>query len=506
MGRSDSAWLASAWAVLALGLLFRLLHYLSNHSLWLDEAMFARNILDRGPLDLLRPLSDHQTAPVVVRLLIDTATVLFGPDELALRLVPFLASLVSVFLCLFIGQTCLEKRFLVVFMAMVSFSYPLVYYAQQVKPYAIDVAVALTLIYAVLRLRVSANVTPARVAVLGVSGSMAIGLSHTAIFVLAGIGVSLLVISIPTHDRRFLAGLVGIFVLWMFTFSIYYWLFLRSLNSDTFLHTFFTDGFLPVPTSLDALQVWGGTMQSFLQYIGYPLPWTIFIAALLTVSVADALSNRRLDICIVLVTIVVTLVASTMHLYPLVSARTTHFAMSYGRMSLFLVPLLYLLMVRGLQTLAEKRRLCIGLLLSSVLLVPSLSSALLLSTPMVRQEVRPVLHYLREHLQPDDQIYVYYRDPHAVKYYQRDVQLPEQNIHWGRYSIRQPQLREEIEAMQQWPRVWFLFSHRHEDEEIQLLSHLDGELLDQYYAPGVSVYLYQFASGPGGAVDESKPR
>jgi uncharacterized membrane protein len=158
-GMQDRFGMICAWIVLALGLLFRILHYLSNRSLWLDEAMFARNILDRSPLELLRPLSYHQPAPVLVRLLIDTATVLFGPTELALRLVPLLASLASVFLCFFIGKTFLDKRFLVVCMSIFSFSYPLVYYAQEVKPYAIDVAVALTLIYAVLRLLVSDNVT-----------------------------------------------------------------------------------------------------------------------------------------------------------------------------------------------------------------------------------------------------------------------------------------------------------------------------------------------------------
>jgi hypothetical protein len=110
--------------------------------------------------------------------------------------------------------------------------------------------------------------------------------------------------------------------------------------------------------------------------------------------------------------------------------------------------------------------------------------------------VRPVLHHLCEHLEPNDQVYVYYRNHHSVKYYQWYVTLPEQNVHWGKYSIRdQPQFSEEIASMKQWPRVWFLFSHRYEDEEIRFLSHLDGELLDRYHAPGVSAYLYTFAPG-----------
>jgi hypothetical protein len=77
--------------------------------------------------------------------------------------------------------------------------------------------------------------------------------------------------------------------------------------------------------------------------------------------------------------------------------------------------------------------------------------------------------------------------------YQWSVKLPEQDVHWGRYSIRdQPQFSDEIAAMQRWRRVWFLFSHRYEDRERHFLSHLNGTLLDRYHAPGVSVYLYEF--------------
>jgi hypothetical protein len=501
MGAGDRSWLTVAWVVLAVGLLFRTMQYLSNRSIWLDEALLALNILNRGPLGLLRPLAHYQTAPVLVRLLMDAATVLFGPHELALRLVPLLASLASVFLCFLIGRIFLEKRFLAVFMAMVAFSYPLVYYAQEVKPYAIDVAVALALIYTYLKLLRSDTLTTAQLAILGVNGILAIGLSHTAVLVLAGMGIPLLVMTVRIHDRRLLSGLAGVFVLWVFTYGIQYWLCVYSPRSNTFLRTFYQGGFLPAPTSLGAITTWGVTLQSLLQYIGYPLPWTIFVTALVAVSVADAVRHRRLDGFIVILTIIATLAASALHQYPLASARTLKWSASYGKFILFLVPLLYLLIVRGLQILTERGRPSVAWLLTALLLVPSLSSALTLVSPIVREEVRAVLHFLGERRQPDDQVYVYYRDPHAVKYYQQwYVKLPEQNVHWGKSSIRdQSQFSDEIASMQRWPRVWFLFPHRYEDEERQFLSDLDGELLDRYHAPGASVYLYRFEPGQGGA-------
>ena len=77
-------------AILIAGLLLRLLHYLNNRSLWLDEAKLARNILDRGPIELLTPLEYNQGAPILFLLLVDATTALLGSSELALRLVPLL--------------------------------------------------------------------------------------------------------------------------------------------------------------------------------------------------------------------------------------------------------------------------------------------------------------------------------------------------------------------------------------------------------------------------------
>jgi hypothetical protein len=496
MGTRERLWIALAWIVLAIGLLFRIMHYLSNRSLWLDEAQLARNILERGPLGLLRPLDHHQAAPVLFLQLMDAVTVLFGPSEFAFRLIPLLSSLASLFLFFLIGRIFLDKRYLVILMSIFTFSYSLVYYSQEAKQYSIDVAVALTLIYVFMKVMASDKVTKAHLAVLGISGGISIWLSHPAVFVLAGIGISLLVFIGPKKDRRSLEGLAFIFALWILSFGMNYLLFMRLLKSDATLFSFWDGAFMPAPISISAIKIWGFTLQSFLQFIGYPLQWTVFIAALVAVSIADAIRNRRLDSLSFILTIVVTLVASALHQYPLMPRRG-QWPASYGRLILFLAPLLYLLIVRGLQILTEQRRLFISLLLATLLLVPSLHSALsLLNNPILREEMRPVLKYLSNHQKPDDKVYIYYRGHNTVKYYQWYVKLPEHNVHQGVHSIHgnQEQFIQEIEYMKRWPRVWFLFLHRLEDQEILFLSNIEGELLDQYYAPGVSLYLYNFES------------
>jgi predicted membrane-bound mannosyltransferase len=200
-------WIGLAWIVLVTGVLLRIMHYLSNRSLWLDEAMLARNILDRDLFDLLRPLDYNQGAPPLFLLLVDAATVLFGSTELTLRLVPVVAAVAGLFLFFLIAKVYIDKRYLPVQMCIFAFSYPLVYYSQEVKQYSMDVAVALALSYAFMRLVASDKAPKAHIAVLGVGGGIAVWLSHPAVFVLAGIGVSLLVLIGQENSRLSLGSL-----------------------------------------------------------------------------------------------------------------------------------------------------------------------------------------------------------------------------------------------------------------------------------------------------------
>jgi hypothetical protein len=50
--------------IIALGIILRLREYIANRSLWVDEALLALNIIKRPFLELLKPLSDSQHAPI----------------------------------------------------------------------------------------------------------------------------------------------------------------------------------------------------------------------------------------------------------------------------------------------------------------------------------------------------------------------------------------------------------------------------------------------------------
>lgn len=49
--------------LIVLGIILRLVQYLYNRSIWLDESFIALNIMNRSFLELLKPLDFGQAAP-----------------------------------------------------------------------------------------------------------------------------------------------------------------------------------------------------------------------------------------------------------------------------------------------------------------------------------------------------------------------------------------------------------------------------------------------------------
>ncbi len=134
------------WIFLAIGLAARLVRYLLRFPLWEDECMLVTNFLDRGYLDLLRPLNYCQVAPTLFLWCELTVIKLFGFSEYTLRLVPFLCGIASLFLFRHLAGLLLRGTALVVTFGIFAVAYPPIRYTAEAKPYGCDLFLALLML------------------------------------------------------------------------------------------------------------------------------------------------------------------------------------------------------------------------------------------------------------------------------------------------------------------------------------------------------------------------
>src|SRR6202140_5812605 len=132
------------WTIIVFGALLRLTQFLSNRSLWLDEAKLALNIVNRSFVQLCKPLDYGQGAPVGFLMLERSAVHLFGSGEYALRLFPLLSGMISLLLFYQLAKQSVPSAAPIA-MGLFATSAPLIYYSSEVKQYSGDVAIALLL-------------------------------------------------------------------------------------------------------------------------------------------------------------------------------------------------------------------------------------------------------------------------------------------------------------------------------------------------------------------------
>jgi hypothetical protein len=210
------------WAFLVLGLLARVLRYVLRFPLWEDECFLCVNFMNRGFLDLLKPLDCHQTAPVLFLWTELAAARVLGFSDLTLRLVPFLASLAGLVLAVHVFRRLLRGTALVACVAFIAVAYPGIRHAAEAKQYGTDFFFATALIAVVLEWWRQPQRT-AWLWALAALAPVAVGMSYPCIFIIAGAAVVVLAVLYRQRRWRCLLPLAvsclaaaGVFVLLYF--------------------------------------------------------------------------------------------------------------------------------------------------------------------------------------------------------------------------------------------------------------------------------------------------
>jgi predicted membrane-bound mannosyltransferase len=124
--------------IIAVGVGLRVAQYVGNRSLWGDEVAIALNLRFRTFAQLLHPLSYDQTMPLGLLLVIKSLASVFGYSELVLRLPSLLVGCGLLILTWLLFSKIFEPRIVLLTVAAMAVSEPLIYYSAELKQYELD--------------------------------------------------------------------------------------------------------------------------------------------------------------------------------------------------------------------------------------------------------------------------------------------------------------------------------------------------------------------------------
>ncbi|HEU6452573.1 MAG TPA: glycosyltransferase family 39 protein [Gemmatimonadaceae bacterium] len=525
-------------ALVVFGAVLRICSYLGNPSLWLDEAALAHNIIGRSFAGLLAPLDRQQVAPLGFLWLEKGAVSLFGTSEYALRLVPLLASIAALPLFALVARRLLRPVAAVFALALFATATPLLYFAAEMKQYALDVAVVLALSALAVARGESADETPApepgesarRATLLTIVGIIAPWLSQPSVFALGGVALYLAIPFIRARtaaERRAAARpLLPVFALWALSggASIIHSFMSVTPATRATLSRFWDRGFIPVSSGIPASVHWlGGTTHDVFTWL---FPPVVAICAIVFFVLGIAALVRRADgsASLLLAPLAFMLLASALRLYPvsyrLLLFTTPSLLLTVGAGAEWLLNIASSLGTRHTRDTDEPQQgagsagspasVATYAVCAAFALLVARSAMTMVEIPFYREELRPVVRYLAQHRQADDVIYVYYASVPAFQYYAGRDGIPRSAYRpgscarddWRRYL-------EEVDALRGRPRVWFVMSHpfnkggiREDSLFLQYFATL-GKQIDSASAVGADVALYDLSAASSSAAATS---
>ncbi len=478
-------------ALVVLGFGLRLLPLLSDRCLWIDEAMLALNLVDRTPRQLLEPLDWNQGAPAGFLLLTKAAILAFGQDEWALRLVPFVGSVMGLIAFAWVARRLLPAEAAVIAVGLFAISPFLISYAAECKQYANDAALTVGLLALSLGLLYGENGFR-RWAWLAAAGAVAVWFSHPVAFVLGGIGTALFLDAVVMKDRRRAGACAATIACWLASFGVCYLVSLRQLGNNQFLIDYWDGHFLPLPPKSLGDLLW--LADHFFGFLAYPggLGGTEVkiegLSAALLLTGLFVMWRERWPVAVALVLpAILALLASAVNKYP--------FA---GRLLLFLVPLMLIGVARGAWAIAAALRpsqpFAAIVFLGLLFLAPAVEMYQTLHRPPRSEQIAPVLDDVRKQWQPGDKVYIYYGSRPAFTFYTRENPFPPGVVFGESHRNERTGYRDELQKLAGEPRVWLLFSHRHQAEEslIQAYAESLGRCDREIRHDGAAAYLFDF--------------
>ncbi len=387
---------------------YRLVIYLQNRTLFIDESNVARNLCEKGFLQYFSPLDYEQYVPPLFMSLLKVSTLIFGMNSYSLRLVPLIASFLGLFF-FFLNARKLELgKWAWCALACMGFTTFFYMYGSEVKQYTFDILLAQMLIWLSLE-RPAKQLTNKDLGIWAAVGMIAPWFSMPTVFVLAGVGVYYLLgfgyKKITKEHLRYLAVIFS----WLFSFVIYYLLVLsQDIGTDYLARTH--DGyFLELPPTnwpelKHFLQRMVGIAGTMVGFKGIPLGGLFALIALGLWSF-----RKRLDLLILFASpAALTILAAGLKQYSLMD-----------RLTLFFLPILWLIALRGAKWIQDQNIRFVDTLVILWMVITVVVNVELkhLKEPFKREQSMAAIQFLAHERPAEELAIIHHGAKPAFRYY-----------------------------------------------------------------------------------------
>ncbi len=464
--------------------------YLGQHSLFVDEMRLLESVINRGFGQLTEPLAQEQAAPVGFLFLLKLSMEWIGEDKLGFRAVPMAAAVGSMFLFWLLIRQLVTGWPAWFGMAVFASGSWLTYFAQQTKQYTLELAVSLTL-FCLLAWIARRGLRGWRLVIFALAGAAATWFAVTAVIVLAGCGVVLLVLAIRQRNKAMIAAVVGVGVVWVGSFLAQYALVLSAYRESDYLATFWEDFYLQINPRLPH-RLFGQLAIVFDRPVDLPMFQLGF--GVWALGLYAAVRSRR------------ALPWALVGAWAVLAAMSFAGQYPYGqRQVLFALPIFIGLMAMGLAWLRTLGRAGEGMALA---LGALLASGTLLTAGNVEadNDLEPVMLELRQRVQPGDIVWVDRGAMYSVGFLQSisdEFDLAPATIQYTTLVDGQRHWAlADLQSLQGKPRVWLLMTHSigrgglNEITFVQMLAKQMGQPREQIQHGDAFATLFDFTAEP----------
>ena len=305
---------------IAIGVILRILFFSYNRPFWNDECALALNI--KNNWNFFVPLLYNQAAPQLFMYVSKFLYTIFPAKEIALKIIPLLSSIGSLWLFYLLAKKYLTKKISII-IAIFTFSicYPLCYFAQEFKQYSSDVLCFIAILLTYFNIDKYAT-NKNKIIIYGIICAISIWFSFASIFALSSIFLTLLIFDREKLKKLIFAIIPTAISLILFYFSNKY------LNSSEYLHTYWKEFFITKNLSnLSNLMIFN------VKYVFNNILPLLFIISTIIISLIK--DNKNKNFYLLSFTLITAMLLSYFGIYPFST-----------RLILYLIPIFILLSVK----------------------------------------------------------------------------------------------------------------------------------------------------------------